>query len=84
MNIYELKTKRTTECDFVFSQGSGYKGKILTRILVSRSEIDLAKIKQEYQSKFGKSLYQDIQVNKSHLANFKYGHHYTIQYINKN
>uniref|UniRef100_A0A672N5X1 Annexin n=1 Tax=Sinocyclocheilus grahami TaxID=75366 RepID=A0A672N5X1_SINGR len=42
-------------------KGSGYKGKILTRILVSRSEIDLAKIKQEYQSKFGKSLYQDIQ-----------------------
>uniref|UniRef100_A0A673JTN3 Annexin n=1 Tax=Sinocyclocheilus rhinocerous TaxID=307959 RepID=A0A673JTN3_9TELE len=64
--------------------GSGYKGKILTRILVSRSEIDLAKIKQEYQSKFGKSLYQDIQVNKSNLAHFKYGHHYTSQYINKN
>uniref|UniRef100_A0A8C2IXQ4 Annexin n=1 Tax=Cyprinus carpio TaxID=7962 RepID=A0A8C2IXQ4_CYPCA len=42
-------------------KGSGYKGKILTRILVSRSEIDLAKIKQEYQNKFGKSLYQDIQ-----------------------
>lgn len=42
-------------------KGSGYKGKILTRILVSRSEIDLAKIKQEYQSKFGKSLYQEIQ-----------------------
>uniref|UniRef100_A0A8C2DD02 Annexin n=1 Tax=Cyprinus carpio TaxID=7962 RepID=A0A8C2DD02_CYPCA len=41
--------------------GSGYKGKILTRIIVSRSETDLAKIKQEYQSKFGKSLYQDIQ-----------------------
>uniref|UniRef100_A0A8C2DLA1 Annexin n=1 Tax=Cyprinus carpio TaxID=7962 RepID=A0A8C2DLA1_CYPCA len=42
-------------------KGSGYKGKILTRIIVSRSETDLAKIKQEYQSKFGKSLYQDIQ-----------------------
>uniref|UniRef100_A0A9J7ZDZ1 Annexin n=1 Tax=Cyprinus carpio carpio TaxID=630221 RepID=A0A9J7ZDZ1_CYPCA len=42
-------------------KGSGYKGKILTRILVRRSEIDLAKIKQEYQNKFGKSLYQDIQ-----------------------
>ncbi|XP_067296304.1 annexin A1a isoform X1 [Pseudorasbora parva] len=42
-------------------KGSGYKGKILTRILVSRSETDLAKIKQEYQNKFGKSLYQDIQ-----------------------
>ncbi|XP_051552420.1 annexin A1-like [Myxocyprinus asiaticus] len=42
-------------------KGSGYKGKILTRILVSRSEIDLDKIKQEYQKKFSKSLYQDIQ-----------------------
>uniref|UniRef100_A0A672RHQ0 Annexin n=1 Tax=Sinocyclocheilus grahami TaxID=75366 RepID=A0A672RHQ0_SINGR len=43
------------------TKGSGYRGQILTRILVSRSEIDLAKIKQEYQKKFGKSLYQDIQ-----------------------
>ncbi|XP_050967154.1 annexin A1a [Labeo rohita] len=42
-------------------KGSGYKGKILTRILVSRSEIDLAHIKQEYQKIFSKSLYQDIQ-----------------------
>ncbi|XP_051978396.1 annexin A1-like [Xyrauchen texanus] len=42
-------------------KGSGYKGKILTRILVSRSEVDLDKIKQEYQKKFSKSLYQDIQ-----------------------
>ncbi|XP_073695725.1 annexin A1a [Garra rufa] len=41
-------------------KGSGYKGKILTRILASRSEIDLAQIKQEYHKKFGKSLYQDI------------------------
>ncbi|XP_051529405.1 annexin A1a [Myxocyprinus asiaticus] len=41
-------------------KGSGYKGKILTRILVSRSEVDLDKIKQEYQKKFSKSLYQDI------------------------
>jgi len=56
------------QCDFVFAQGSGYKGKILTRILVSRSEIDLAKIKQEYQNKFGKSLYQDIQVNTVNLS----------------
>lgn len=57
-------------CDFVCSQGSGYKGKILTRILVSRSEIDLAHIKQEYQKIFSKSLYQDIQVNKTQFANY--------------
>lgn len=60
-----LNCSKNHQCYFVCSQGSGYKGKILTRILVSRSEIDLAKIKQEYQNKFGKSLYQDIQVNKS-------------------
>ncbi|XP_009299724.2 annexin A1a isoform X1 [Danio rerio] len=42
-------------------KGSGYRGQILTRIFVSRSEIDLANIKQEYQKKYGKSLYQDIQ-----------------------
>ncbi|XP_030647386.1 annexin A1a [Chanos chanos] len=41
-------------------KGSGYKGKILTRILVSRSEVDLGAIKQEYQKKYGKSLYQAI------------------------
>uniref|UniRef100_A0AAR2JES9 Annexin n=1 Tax=Pygocentrus nattereri TaxID=42514 RepID=A0AAR2JES9_PYGNA len=40
--------------------GSGYKGKILTRILVSRSEVDLVQIKQEYKKKYGKTLYKDI------------------------
>ncbi|XP_036454243.1 annexin A1-like [Colossoma macropomum] len=41
-------------------KGSGYKGKILTRILVSRSEVDLVQIKQEYKNKYGKTLYKDI------------------------
>uniref|UniRef100_A0AAR2LV63 Annexin n=1 Tax=Pygocentrus nattereri TaxID=42514 RepID=A0AAR2LV63_PYGNA len=41
-------------------KGSGYKGKILTRILVSRSEVDLVQIKQEYKKKYGKTLYKDI------------------------
>uniref|UniRef100_A0AAY5KE46 Annexin n=1 Tax=Esox lucius TaxID=8010 RepID=A0AAY5KE46_ESOLU len=34
--------------------------KVLTRVMVSRSEVDLAWIKQEYKNKFGKTLYQDI------------------------
>ena len=38
------------------------KGKILTRILVSRSEVDLVQIKQEYKKKYGKTLYKDILV----------------------
>ncbi|XP_062874273.1 annexin A1a isoform X1 [Trichomycterus rosablanca] len=41
-------------------KGSGYKGKILTRIMVSRSEVDMALIKQEYKKKYGKTLYKDI------------------------
>ncbi|XP_072521324.1 annexin A1a [Salminus brasiliensis] len=41
-------------------KGSGYRGKILTRIMVGRSEVDLVQIKQEYQKKYGKTLYQDI------------------------
>uniref|UniRef100_A0A4W4HGS7 Annexin n=1 Tax=Electrophorus electricus TaxID=8005 RepID=A0A4W4HGS7_ELEEL len=42
------------------SLGSGYKGKILTRIIVSRSELDLVQIKQEYKKMYGKTLYKDI------------------------
>ncbi|TSR04278.1 Annexin A1 [Bagarius yarrelli] len=41
-------------------KGSGYKGKILTRIIVSRSEIDLALIKQAYKEKYGRTLNKDI------------------------
>uniref|UniRef100_A0A4W4HJH3 Annexin n=1 Tax=Electrophorus electricus TaxID=8005 RepID=A0A4W4HJH3_ELEEL len=41
-------------------KGSGYKGKILTRIIVSRSELDLVQIKQEYKKMYGKTLYKDI------------------------
>ncbi|KAM9810283.1 annexin A1a [Neosynchiropus ocellatus] len=41
-------------------KGSGTRKHILSRIMVSRSEIDLRKIKEEYKKKFGKTLYQDI------------------------
>uniref|UniRef100_A0AAY4CZT8 Annexin n=1 Tax=Denticeps clupeoides TaxID=299321 RepID=A0AAY4CZT8_9TELE len=41
-------------------KGPGTREKMLTRIIVSRSEIDLAKIKEEYKSKFGKTLCQEI------------------------
>uniref|UniRef100_A0A8B9JC94 Annexin n=1 Tax=Astyanax mexicanus TaxID=7994 RepID=A0A8B9JC94_ASTMX len=43
-------------------KGSGCREKILTRILVSRSEVDLVQIKQEYKKKYGKTLYKDILV----------------------
>uniref|UniRef100_A0A3P8ZCQ6 Annexin n=1 Tax=Esox lucius TaxID=8010 RepID=A0A3P8ZCQ6_ESOLU len=41
-------------------KGKGTRTKVLTRVMVSRSEVDLAWIKQEYKNKFGKTLYQDI------------------------
>ncbi|KAG9331509.1 hypothetical protein JZ751_018912 [Albula glossodonta] len=34
--------------------------KILTRVMVSRSEVDMKRIKEEYQKKYGKTLYQEI------------------------
>uniref|UniRef100_A0A3B4BT61 Annexin n=1 Tax=Pygocentrus nattereri TaxID=42514 RepID=A0A3B4BT61_PYGNA len=46
-------------------KGSGYRGKILTRIMVSRSEVDMVQIKQEYKKKYGKTLYKDILVGST-------------------
>uniref|UniRef100_A0A8C8HWM5 Annexin n=1 Tax=Oncorhynchus tshawytscha TaxID=74940 RepID=A0A8C8HWM5_ONCTS len=45
-------------------KGKGTRTKILTRVMVSRSEVDMARIKQAYQKTFGKTLYQDILVSK--------------------
>uniref|UniRef100_A0A8C7CX06 Annexin n=1 Tax=Oncorhynchus kisutch TaxID=8019 RepID=A0A8C7CX06_ONCKI len=41
-------------------KGKGTRTKILTHVMVSRSEVDMARIKQEYKKTFGKTLYQDI------------------------
>uniref|UniRef100_A0AAY4D2B2 Annexin n=1 Tax=Denticeps clupeoides TaxID=299321 RepID=A0AAY4D2B2_9TELE len=40
--------------------GSGTRCKILTRVMVSRAELDMVKIKEEYKKMYGKTLYQDI------------------------
>uniref|UniRef100_A0A673CFI4 Annexin n=1 Tax=Sphaeramia orbicularis TaxID=375764 RepID=A0A673CFI4_9TELE len=40
--------------------GKGTRKNILTRIMVSRSEIDMIRIKEEYKKNYGKTLYQDI------------------------
>ncbi|MGH0143049.1 UNVERIFIED_CONTAM: hypothetical protein FKN15_043962, partial [Acipenser sinensis] len=50
---------------YLSMKGSGTREKILNRILVSRSEIDLLDIKAEYQKKYGKTLYQAILVSFS-------------------
>ncbi|XP_015273744.1 PREDICTED: annexin A2, partial [Gekko japonicus] len=42
-------------------KGKGTRDKILIRIMVSRSEVDMLKIKSEFKRKYGKSLYHFIQ-----------------------
>lgn len=52
--------------DWLFSalQGKGTRKPILTRIMVSRSEIDMKQIKEDYKKNYGKTLHQDILVSK--------------------
>lgn len=45
-------------------QGKGTRKHILTRVMVSRSEIDMKHIKDEYKKTYDKTLYQDILVSK--------------------
>ncbi|KAM6943975.1 annexin A1-like [Lycodopsis pacificus] len=41
-------------------KGKGTRKNILTRIMVSRSEIDMKRIKDEYKKNYGATLYKDI------------------------
>ncbi|XP_035514022.1 annexin A1a [Morone saxatilis] len=45
---------------YLAMKGKGTRKPILTRIMVSRSEIDMKRIKDEYKKNYGKTLYQDI------------------------
>uniref|UniRef100_A0A8C6PFM3 Annexin n=1 Tax=Nothobranchius furzeri TaxID=105023 RepID=A0A8C6PFM3_NOTFU len=45
---------------YLAMKGKGTRKHILTRIMVSRSEIDMKRIKDEYKKTYGKTLYQDI------------------------
>uniref|UniRef100_A0A8D2GDB8 Annexin n=1 Tax=Theropithecus gelada TaxID=9565 RepID=A0A8D2GDB8_THEGE len=42
-------------------KGKGIRDKVLIRIMVSRSEVDMLKIRPEFKRKYGKSLYYYIQ-----------------------
>ncbi|KAL1786323.1 annexin A2 [Sigmodon hispidus] len=42
-------------------KGKGTRNKVLIRIMVSRSEVDMLKIRSEFKRKYGKSLYYYIQ-----------------------
>uniref|UniRef100_A0A3P8XET3 Annexin n=1 Tax=Esox lucius TaxID=8010 RepID=A0A3P8XET3_ESOLU len=48
-------------------KGKSAKEKVVTRIMVSRCEVDLMKIRTEFKSLTGKSLYQTISVSRTTL-----------------
>lgn len=51
--------------DLYCVQGAGTTESVLTRILVSRSEIDLSDIKAEYKKLFGSTLSSQLEVRLS-------------------
>lgn len=57
-------TEPTPTAFFPALQGKSPKKEALTRIMVSRSEIDMKRIKEEYKKLSGKTLYQEILVRK--------------------
>lgn len=52
----------------IWLQGKGTRDKVLIRIMVSRCEVDMLKIKSEFKRKYGKSLYYFIQVSLFFLS----------------
>lgn len=59
---------------FCVQQGKGTRKSILTRIMVSRSEIDMKRIKDEYKKAYGATLYRAILVSKRDIDNEPFLH----------
>ncbi|KAL7980322.1 hypothetical protein Chor_014651 [Crotalus horridus] len=58
-----MKSERTeNNLQLNLRHGKGTRDKVLIRIMVSRAEVDMLKIKSEFKRKYGKSLYYFIQV----------------------
>ncbi len=57
----------TASC-FVNLQGLGTSDQDLIRIIVTRCEVDMVQIKQEFQGRYGKSLESFIQVSGVHTC----------------
>ena len=64
-------------CVCVRSQGAGTKDTTLIRIMVTRSEVDMLDIRQEYMRMYGKSLYTHISVSIAAVHTHTHTHKHT-------
>lgn len=48
---------------FAYYQGAGTDDKTLIRVVVTRAEVDMVQIKQEFQKMYGQTLEQFVRVS---------------------
>ena len=59
---WTIRFQRSLTCSCVLSQGAGTHDDALIRLVVSRSEVDMVQIKQEFQRLYSKNLESFITV----------------------